>query len=88
MLGTGIILGMGWGGIPNVAPGHPMMSLSMGGQGPRRQARVVIRASDPLAEPFPVDVYLTLHPEAVGLRMKGKVNIYWKRLCQRVRCPD
>ena len=67
LLGTGIILGMGWGGIPKVAPGHPMMSLSMGGQGPRRQARVAIRASDPLVEPFPVDVYLPLHPEAGGL---------------------
>ena len=65
-VGPGLIQGVGVG-VSQVDSGHPVMDLPMGIQGPCRQVRVALAASDPLAELFPVGVTLPRHPDSIGL---------------------
>ena len=56
------------GGVPQVAPVHPMLGLPIGGQVPHLQVCVALRAADLLAETFLLGVYLPHQHVAVGLR--------------------
>ena len=66
MVGPGPIWGVR-GGIPKISPGHPVLSLPVGGQIPRLKFHVAIRAADLLTDSLTVGVPLPHHPEAVGL---------------------
>ena len=60
-------MGGGGRGVPQVALGHTVLGLTMVVQGPFRQLRIALGATDLLAEPFRVGVSLPRHLEAVGL---------------------
>ena len=66
MVGPGPIWGVR-GGIPKISPGHPVLSLPVGGQIPRLKFHVAIRAADLLVYSLPVGVSLSSHLEAVGI---------------------
>ena len=64
-VGPGIIWGVGGRGVPQFAPGHPILVLTMIGQGQCLEVRVALRSAELLADPLPVGVY----PPPVFLRL-------------------
>ena len=64
----GIIQG-GGGCVAQVAPGHPVLSLTMRGQVSRCQVRVALSSVEFLVELLPAGVSLTYHPETIGIHI-------------------
>ena len=65
--------GVGGGGVPMVAPGQPVLNLTVVIQGTFRKVCVALTAADPIAEPFPVGLPLPIQLEDVGF-LRGSLK--------------
>ena len=68
---------MGGGEVLNTPPGHPVLDLYVGRQGPHNQVRFTVVAEDSLEEPVPYGFYLSHNPESVGLRRVTPKRASW-----------